>query len=872
MDAIVAGAVFLPKKLIDVRAIKHDLTVKQWVMGEEEAVHVPAYEDDGEYLAVPRSYGLKLIAKLRMPYRDMTSAGHPASFPVEVVHSGQYEYQNGFVEELLSAAERLGDFMAEAATGKGKCLAKGTPILMYDGSVRRVEHVEIGDLLMGPDSTPRRVVSLASGREEMFQVSPVKGEPYTVNRSHILSLRITGAEGRSVTAGNGNKYYRGDIVDISVDDYLKSSSTFKHVAKGWRTGVEFPNENYIPIPPYILGSWLGDGSSRYAMLFCDDAEVVSEWRCYAAAIGSALTRGPEAGVGTYRVTSGEGSKYNRLMQELRGLNLLQNKHIPEEYLTASRADRLEVLAGIVDTDGCVSCGCFDIIFVNQRLAEDTAFLARSLGLAAYVYPCRKECVNTGVWGTYYRIRISGEVSIVPCRVPRKRALPRRQKKNVLNVGVSVASVGEGEYFGFEIDGDRRFLLGDFTVTHNTVMALSAAQKLGRTTLVLVDQDNLKQQWVGACKKILKLPAGKIGEVQGPKCDYKGKSVVIAMIQSLVQREYPEDFYDHFGTVIVDEVHTAGAPTFSQALVMFSATVRFGVSATIDRRDALQRILHWNLGEVAVSLQDTHEKSYVYYLESESVYSWYANISPKIGRILTEVSEDAVRNLLIAHAVKWLYDSGRDVLVISDRIEQLENLMAMAYYLGMPRDELGLYCGFYNRWAYEKDPKPKRRPHGYERGTEYTPVRMARIRKRTPKATLAKILESSKVVYATFGMFAKGVDVPRLSGGIDCTPRSRAAQVHGRVLRQLDAKLVPIWVTIRDINSYRLDYQFLQRLDEYLADSAEIYKWNPEKGVRLVDVKELKREVRANVKELKAMNITTHADGSYMLTTPPTPSV
>lgn len=415
-----------------------------------------------------------------------------------------------------------------------------------------------------------------------------------------------------------------------------------------------------------------------------------------------------------------------------------------------------------------------------------------------------------------------------------------------------------------------FLVQAATGKGKTVCALSVAQKRGRATLVVVDQDNLMQQWKKECKQVLGIKDSQIGTVQGPICDYKGKGVVVAMMQSLVQREYPEEFYDYFGTVVFDEAHTAGAPTFSQALLMFSAEARFGISATIDRRDALQRIIHWNLGEVAVELTDKHDASYLYYLESDTVYSWYANISPKIGRILTEVADDPVRNTVIVEAIKWLYESGRDVLVISDRIEQLENLKAMSYYMGIPEEDLGLYCGFSNRWGYEKDATPKRRPKGYEKGTEYTPVRLARLRKKVPKAKLAEVLERAKVIFATFGMFAKGVDVKRLSGGIDCTPRSRAEQVHGRILRKLDGKYVPIWVTIRDVNSYRLDHQFLQRIDEYVASSAEIYKWNPKHGVRLVDVRELKREVRGNIKELKALNTITCADGNYTLTTQPMP--
>lgn len=415
-----------------------------------------------------------------------------------------------------------------------------------------------------------------------------------------------------------------------------------------------------------------------------------------------------------------------------------------------------------------------------------------------------------------------------------------------------------------------FIVHAATGKGKTVCSLSVIQKRGRSALVIVDQDNLMQQWIEECKSALGLREDQIGIVQGGRCDYEGKHVTIAMMQTLVQREYPEEFYDAFGTVVFDEVHTAGAPTFSRALLMFSAEVRFGVSATVDRRDALQKLIHWNLGQVEVSLLDKHDRSYVYFMENATIYSWYANISPKAGRILAEVSEDAARNEKLVQAILWLFEEGREVLVISDRIEQLENLMAMCYYAGVDDVDMGLYCGYRNVWKWQQDATPKRRPHGYVRGTEYSPVALQAVHKRTPKKELEAIKKEKRIIFATFGMFAKGVDVPRLSAGVDCTPRSRAQQVHGRILRVQEGKLVPIWITVRDFNSYRLDYQFLQRIDEYVSSSAEIYEWKPSKGVRSWDVRDLKKEIHLNIKELKALNIITCVDGSNTLVTPPTP--
>jgi superfamily II DNA or RNA helicase len=127
-------------------------------------------------------------------------------------------------------------------TGSGKCYGRGTPILMYDGSVKPVEDIAVGDLLMGPDSTPRRVESLARGREEMFRITPIKGDPFECNRSHILCLR--GCE--------------NEIVNIEVNDYLQRTQEWKDRHYGWRVpGIL--SGNLTPELTEISVQFLGEG-------------------------------------------------------------------------------------------------------------------------------------------------------------------------------------------------------------------------------------------------------------------------------------------------------------------------------------------------------------------------------------------------------------------------------------------------------------------------------------------------------------------------------------------------------------------------------------------------------------------------------------
>lgn len=403
----------------------------------------------------------------------------------------------------------------------------------------------------------------------------------------------------------------------------------------------------------------------------------------------------------------------------------------------------------------------------------------------------------------------------------------------------------------------------------TVMSIECIRRLGRTAVIIVDQEFLRDQWIETAVKFFGVPRDKIGIIQGNTCDIEGKWIVVAMIQTLFSRQFPEYVYQAFGTMVVDECHTAGAPQFSKALMLFEAKYRWGVTATSDRGDALQKLLHWNLGKIEVKLEAEHMDSEVRYIEYPEALSWYANSSPKGGRFTSEIAADPVRNTVLANSIKWLYESGRNVLAVSDRIWHLENVMALCVAMGIPEDEMGIVAGYENIWAYAKNPTPPRRPAGWEKDTEYTPVCLQLKKKRLTKAILNERKSKARVVFATYGMFSKGVDEPRLSAGVDMTPRSKVVQVHGRILRVADGKLMPIWVTMRDFNSYKAEYQFLQRLGEYQKSNGEVYLWRPGQGKKLQDVAELKRRVRQRHQLLQTAEIQTDNDGRNIVLIPTT---
>ena len=133
--------------------------------------------------------------------------------------------------------ERRG-MLAWHSTGSGKCHAKDTPILMYDGTIKMVQDIRENDVLMGDDSTPRRVLSLASGQDEMYDIIPTKGEKYTVNAAHILCLKY------DVLNKDIEKFRKPDgVIEIEVADFILLDKTLQEELKAYITCVDFEASN-----------------------------------------------------------------------------------------------------------------------------------------------------------------------------------------------------------------------------------------------------------------------------------------------------------------------------------------------------------------------------------------------------------------------------------------------------------------------------------------------------------------------------------------------------------------------------------------------------------------------------------------------------
>ena len=350
------------------------------------------------------------------------------------------------------------------------CHAKDTPIIMADGTKKMVQDIVVGDKIMGVDNQVRTVQSLIRGNDRLFKINQSRAESYIVNEGHILSLVYTSSK----------KYKglnKGDKVNISVHDYLEIPFSTRRFLKGYKSSYELSEKEFL-IPPYILGLWLGDGNSRSTRFSVNtnETQIVEDLGKYAASIGKKLTIVEEEDEKCLSVdvcNSSTMSIGNKFRQALIKLNLMGNKHIPEEYFYGSKEQRSALLAGLLNTDGWARRGrgrksvCFGN--TNLNLIEGAKRLADSLGYNTNIIKARGETIGTGICEgsilkPYYHLNIHSFDD--PHLMEHKRSVESTSKRNFDTSTITIEEVEPGDFYGFELDGDRLYLINDGTVTHN----------------------------------------------------------------------------------------------------------------------------------------------------------------------------------------------------------------------------------------------------------------------------------------------------------------------------------------------------------------------------------------------------------------------
>ena len=283
----------------------------------------------------------------------------------------------------------------------------------------------------------------------------------------------------------------------------------------------------------------------------------------------------------------------------------------------------------------------------------------------------------------------------------------------------------------------------------TIIGLYILALLKKKCIIVVHKEFLMNQWKERIEEFL--PDARVGIIQQNKIHIEDKDIVLAMLQSISMKEYPENTFDSFGTAIFDECHHLGAEVFSRALPKLPTKYSLGLSATPDRKDGLSTVFEWYLGKPVYSVKEREpDQVTVKLIEFDCNDPEYCKVEYNHqGRVnnpkmITQVCDYRPRLEIIIDELKKLVEDKRKILILSDRRNHLTNLK-------------------------EAIDKLKLASTGYYVGGS--------------KQIELKETEKKQVILGTFSMAAEGMDIKALNTIILASPKTDVEQSVGRIFRQ-----------------------------------------------------------------------------------------
>ena len=355
--------------------------------------------------------------------------------------------------------------------GSGKAVSLLTSIFTPDGW-RRFGDLAVGDYVFHPSGKPTRVTQLHPvGQWDTWEVEVSDGTVLTVSGEHLFTVdEFVGSSKR--------KRRTLDVRAMAREGLAYDRPLTKGSTKATKAGVgkfalpeteplEFP-ERDLPVDPWVLGYWLGDGSTGLGNITCDVDDLPHVRECMQAA-------GYDIGAIGAKKEGGRGRSVGilKLAADLRSAGVLNDKHIPEEYLYASVEQRRALIQGLMDSDGYVDTkGSAEYCQVRKQIADGMAFLLRSVGVKVNVRESEAKLYGR-VTGPRYRLTFKPykhqNLVTLPRRAERVREMRRKPIPRVIKDVRRVAPV-DARCITVEAE-DGLYLVGEtMVVTHNSPFA------------------------------------------------------------------------------------------------------------------------------------------------------------------------------------------------------------------------------------------------------------------------------------------------------------------------------------------------------------------------------------------------------------------
>lgn len=338
------------------------------------------------------------------------------------------------------------------------------------------------------------------------------------------------------------------------------------------------------------------------------------------------------------------------------------------------------------------------------------------------------------------------------------------------------------------------LLEVATGSGKTVMALNIISRMGKKTLIIVHKEFLANQWKERIEEYI--PSARIGRIQGTVFDVENKDIVIGMVQTLYNRDYGETAFAEFGLTIIDEVHRIGSEEFSKTLLQISTPLMLGISATVDRKDGLEKLLYMFIGNKAYidkrKSEHTVSVRAIEYITGDvefnkTVLDFRGN--PAYSSMISKLCSFVPRTEFI---VKIIFDlifenPKSQIMLLSHQRALLTKIFDMVQLRNLASSTTIITVGYYVGGM---------------------------------KQELLKETESMQIVLATFSMAAEALDIKSLSTLFMVTPKTDIVQSVGRILRTKHDN--PIIVDLVDKHDV-FKNQFIKRKKLYKERNYAIYK-------------------------------------------------
>ena len=348
--------------------------------------------------------------------------------------------------------------------GGGKDLEENTYVFNECGPIK-IKDLKIGDKIFGGDGELTTVEQITKFNNQLqYLVEFADGRKIECGEGHLWTL--IKQNGKKITC---------ELKDIK-DNYL--SYERPNGAKDTKYFVQqcLPikyQEKELPVDPYYLGLWLGDGNSHNTGITTLDKEIVDYITEYGKKLGLHIqpNQNTNKTCPTYNlnVKGGNRFKTNPLKDLLKDLNVLENKHIPEIYKYSSIEQRLELVKGLMDSDGFCDTRHIQFSNKNEKIINDLKSILESLGIKVTK---TSKIINNQV---YFLLNIKSLISIF--KLKRKQRYwekttdyQKKYKESKLSkngiVKITPTEIKPSICIGVN-NKDNLFVAGDYIVTHNS---------------------------------------------------------------------------------------------------------------------------------------------------------------------------------------------------------------------------------------------------------------------------------------------------------------------------------------------------------------------------------------------------------------------